>query len=484
MSKKSRRHLLSIKKKSHFKRIIDGVKAPPPPPSMKAPPPPRSGLHPPSIKVPPPSQSMKVPPPPPSMKAPPPPRSGLPPPSIKVPPPSQSMKVPPPPPNMKVPPPPLSGLHHLSIKVSPSPPSMKVPPPPPSSMKVAPPPPSSMKEPPPLLQSIIKRKLSEGKKGKKIKTIVEEEKKTANSLKDLMILENTKSGIKNLGNICFCSSVIQLLRGMGIYFKTDKNILNLIKIQFPGYENSQEDASELLEKILYLMKIVNNDKYNEYTFGFETSLFYKLNNKYEKIIKKIPNIVDYTMFQIDSQYINIEGISYISQIIDIIVNKNYEKNDQFTNMPDVDDLEDKSILDRIPNTDNMYQSYNKYEYKIPLHNKYIIIHLKLFDFDSKSLSTSKIDKIIYPDNIIINNVNNVKYEYEPKSIIYHTGRYGRGHYTNSTKYDSDWYYFDDDKKIKKYKDYNQMLEDAKNDKNQFSKTYPQFTPYIILYKKI
>jgi hypothetical protein len=316
------------------------------------------------------------------------------------------------------------------------------------------------------------------------RTILEEEEEKAKILETLIILDNNKSGIKNLGNICFCASVIQLLRGMGIFFKTDINILKLIKIQFPGYENSQEDASELLQKILDLMKLVMYDKYLEYTFGYETLLFFKLDNKYEKIINKRPNIEDYTMLIIDNQYLYIKGISNMSQLINLIINnENYEKNDELINMPNEDDLEDKSILDRIPNIDNKYQSYNKNEYIIPSNNKYIVIHLKLFNYNLKSNSTTKINKIIFPDNIIIKNKDNVRYEYEPKSIIYHTGRFGGGHYTNSTKYNSEWYYFDDNKKIT-YEDYNQMLKDAKNDKNQFSKAYrTQFTPYIILYKK-
>jgi hypothetical protein len=346
--------------------------------------------------------------------------------------------------------------------------------------------PLSMKSTPtePLFRSKYKRPSMTGLLSER-RTILEEEEEKAKILETLIILDNNKSGIKNLGNTCFCASVIQLLRGMGIFFKTDINILKLIKIQFPGYENSQEDASELLQKILDLMKLVMYDKYLEYTFGYETLLFFKLDNKYEKIINKRPNIEDYTMLQIDNQYINIEGISNMSQLINLIINnENYEKNDELINMPIEDDLEDKSILDRIiPNIDNKYQSYNKNEYIIPSNNKYIVIHLKLFNYNLKSNSTTKINKIIFPDNIIIKNNDNVRYEYEPKSIIYHTGRFGGGHYTNSTKYNSEWYYYDDNKKIT-YEDYNQMLKDAKNDKNQFSKAYrTQFTPYIILYKK-
>ncbi|ARF10239.1 ubiquitin carboxyl-terminal hydrolase [Hokovirus HKV1] len=251
-------------------------------------------------------------------------------------------------------------------------------------------------------------------------------------------------GLINNNNDCFINSSLQLLCRIGDFYKLTK------------HNNNKEIL--LTNKIIY--KLFNNKSLNHNVNKLKTIM--KFNNEQHDpfdFLIKILDLVNDT--EIIGTYIKKKFYSIVPKeklINNIKKHKYYSSNQTHYNIIEVfieknDDreLQDiilcqsaKYILKNINNIKLRDIEYNNkhtnkaYEVIDYYFNKYVIIRLQLFTFDSKKKKHSII--LATDNNIVFNDKN-----YTLKSIISHIGSsINHGHYICYNYDNGIWYCYNDD----------------------------------------
>jgi hypothetical protein len=273
----------------------------------------------------------------------------------------------------------------------------------------------------------------------------------------------------------------------------------------------QEDSSEYITKLLgiyntkvenyklyyILYRLTNNIKYlsllgnektlinsfknlNLITFNYIDQYYYqdKSQNCIGYLIKSNPADPQTTQIEIpfDSKKepvtVSNNNVNYFLQKL-LEVEKILPENSMELNYHLVGDM------DKITKSGSKENKYLGCKRLVPIKlNKYLIISLKLFEFDPVTQSQTKITTPITPNNITIN--TDKTYQFKPVSVVLHNGVTPfSGHYINISERfnkitnNNKWYVYDDEERLGPYDKYETAFIQRSH-----------FTPYVILYEKV
>lgn len=266
---------------------------------------------------------------------------------------------------------------------------------------------------------------------------------------------SNKCGLKNIGNTCFMNSALQLLVNCTVLskfilnnnFKSEK--INLYKKFLSEYFINKVTTPNSIKELVSQQNNIFSGYEQQDSHEFLVCIIDILNEEFKKEHKLNPKeILGVGMDNLINSLFNtnITSIIYCEKTGDKSKNKvgetilslpirNSESNlsDSINDFTEIENLEGDSKW--FNDKDNNYYDAHKRLFIKSL-PKYLIIHLKRFGFNrfsKKNNSEVKMDQKI--------NINNN--DFELRSIVFHIGNTGGGHYISLVNSNSKWFLFND-----------------------------------------